>query len=281
MDLLGTFIINNIDIIALIISIIGLYFVGIQIKVANKQNRLQSDIVRRENALKMADYFIELIEKELGPCSLILNENKINDVYKGTKFTDFQYFDQAEMRSVLHLELSDMKTIYDNVEENYDALLKGYERATDYHDFDKKEIKILNIYSKYHWNEDEIRSNYTESDIELIIDEMDFYKYKLKRCYKRTQMNLLNKLEYLSMTFNCKIADDRLVYQSLHQEFLYIVRLYYGYIVCLNSKDGKDKYFTNIIKLYNSWSKIDDDLYKKSLKTERNAIIKSEYTTYK
>ncbi len=64
---------------------------------------------------------------------------------------------------------------------------------------------------------------------------------------------LLNKLEWFAMYFYLNVADEDAVYQSLHQNYLAVVNVLYYRIASVN-KDNGDKYYTNIIELYNLWS---------------------------
>lgn len=65
---------------------------------------------------------------------------------------------------------------------------------------------------------------------------------------------LLNDLEWFSMQCRYKVADEKLIYQSLHQSFLSEVQMLYRYI-CTHNINGEDKYYTNLIWLFNTWKK--------------------------
>ena len=78
----------------------------------------------------------------------------------------------------------------------------------------------------------------------------------------------LNKLEYIAMNFVSDIADDEIVYNSLHQLFFSYVELNYFYIAALNSNGKKDKFYMNIIELYKKWK----TKYIKDLIAEKNKI---------
>ena len=67
---------------------------------------------------------------------------------------------------------------------------------------------------------------------------------------------LLNQLEWFSMHFMSDIAEEKTVYQSLHQIYLKTIKLYYPHIAYLNRKGIKDKYYCNIIGLYVKWANI-------------------------
>lgn len=64
--------------------------------------------------------------------------------------------------------------------------------------------------------------------------------------------DVLNNLEYFAMAFTHKTADESVIYQSLHNSYISVVRLLY-YDISSNNRDGESKLFTNVIELYNIW----------------------------
>lgn len=68
----------------------------------------------------------------------------------------------------------------------------------------------------------------------------------------------LNDLEWFSMNFVCNLADDSIVYDSLHQTFLSNVAVLYYFISSLNI-NSCNKYYTNIIELFKKWKKMLDE----------------------
>lgn len=66
--------------------------------------------------------------------------------------------------------------------------------------------------------------------------------------------DLLNKLEYMCMSITSGVADDSYIYDSLHQTFLNTVQLLYIHVANRNI-DEKDKFYRNVIKVYNNWKK--------------------------
>lgn len=81
---------------------------------------------------------------------------------------------------------------------------------------------------------------------------------------------LLNILEWFSMNFVQGIADEKSVYQSLHQSFISIVHSLY-YFISKNNTQSCDKYYTNLIKLYNTWSKQKYESAQKEEKIKKQA----------
>ena len=81
--------------------------------------------------------------------------------------------------------------------------------------------------------------------------------------------SLLNNLEWFSMNFQYNLADEAVLYQSLHQTFLSnIWSLYLN--ICLNNQSGSDKYYTNIVWLFNYWKTRLRTLEEEALQAKHN-----------
>lgn len=113
-------------------------------------------------------------------------------------------------------------------------------------DFDIKELTCL-------YNETDI-SNYKK----ILSDNDPNGKIQDMIC------DILNTLEYQCMYISTKVADEKYIYNSLHQQFLKAISLLYFEIALINT-DNKDKYYTNIINVYNLWK----NKYIKFIKKER------------
>lgn len=74
--------------------------------------------------------------------------------------------------------------------------------------------------------------------------------------FAHVENSLLNKLEHFCMALNSEVADDAVLYPSLHQVFFSIVSSLYVFICNANDGNPTDRYFTHIIKVYNKWQKI-------------------------
>lgn len=65
---------------------------------------------------------------------------------------------------------------------------------------------------------------------------------------------LLNLLEWFGMNFRYGIADEELLYQSLHKTYLSMVWMLYPFISYQNTTN-EDKLFTNVVWLFDKWRK--------------------------
>lgn len=131
--------------------------------------------------------------------------------------------------------------------------------------FESFEIdKIINKVKFLHFEDfdlEELKSHYHEIDIieyKKLMDQND-PEHEI-RCISR---DILNSLEYLCMYIATNVADGKYIYNSLHQQFFKTISLLYFEISLINT-DNKDKYFTNIIHVYNQWKK----KYLKDIKNE-------------
>lgn len=70
--------------------------------------------------------------------------------------------------------------------------------------------------------------------------------------FKQDIIHLLNDLEWFSMNCMYNVADEKLLYQSLHQSFLSIVWMLY-YFISSNNTNNEDKTYTNTIALFVLW----------------------------
>ena len=87
-------------------------------------------------------------------------------------------------------------------------------------------------------------------------DKVDFSTETAKVYYRQffeLQNDICNELEYFAAAFVQGVADEDVVYRSLHQTYLRTVRLLYKLICTANSNSNSERYFTNVIKLYRIW----------------------------
>jgi len=74
----------------------------------------------------------------------------------------------------------------------------------------------------------------------------------------------MNKLEYFSMAFQQNVADEDVVYQSLHQSF-FDAMIFMYFPIASRNKTSYDKFFVNAIQLFNTWrDRLQSDKKKKA-----------------
>lgn len=80
--------------------------------------------------------------------------------------------------------------------------------------------------------------------------------------------NTLNQLEAICINISSKAAGSQFIYESLHQMFLSTIEILYLRI-SISNQNNVDKYYTNIISVYNMWNIQKDKDIKKLNKTNR------------
>ena len=96
--------------------------------------------------------------------------------------------------------------------------------------------------------------------------------------YDNLSAQLLNEIEYFSMCFNSKVADEEIVYQSLHQTFFSTVKVLYYKIAQQNSVP-KDKFYTHTICLYRSW--LERDIKNAKKQSQADELISKAFNPVK
>ena len=175
-----------------------------------------------------------------------------------------KYFEEILDTNTLIIELLSLTPLKEKIQK----LELNNIKKNLFNDFDIEELK--EIFPDYDKNK--VEYNYYELinklSLEKITNTYQFFrpnKYydEIQLCSSRN----LNKLEYFSMNFISDIGEDEIIYPSLHQVFFAYVEISYIYIASKNKATIKDKYYTNIIKLYTKWKK----RYLEELKREKEA----------
>ena len=120
--------------------------------------------------------------------------------------------------------------------------------------FEKLEIdKIINkidFLQLEDFDNEELKNIYDQKDIDSYIKIMNTGDPEGK--IRTLICNTLNRLEYLCMYISTNVANEKYIYNSLHQQFLSAIALLY-FEISMPNIDDKDKYYTNIIHVYNLW----------------------------
>lgn len=69
--------------------------------------------------------------------------------------------------------------------------------------------------------------------------------------------DFLNELEAIALSLRYNLADEKIIYQSLHQTLLNRMPCLYYFIAFHNTLDER-RYYTNLIWLYNKWLERDE-----------------------
>lgn len=130
-------------------------------------------------------------------------------------------------------------------------------------------------------NIDNLADRFSADDKSKIAFKLDLMAYINELAIEfDSQVNtVLNKLEWMSMYFNLGVADENVVYQSLHQTMLNTITALYIWISYRNT-DPCEKYYDNVITLFNRWhekrNKKRQEYTKKRKKLDKTGKISSK-----
>jgi hypothetical protein len=264
------------SIVGVIIALSGLLFIWFQFKLLRNQLLLYTreantrfDYQRKEKAIEMAKEFSKFLNTT-GYINSIMNNFEI---YKLINKEDFDYhnlidFDIEEVRAKFKLEINDIEIDLLLNKLSINEFARIYLISREYND------EFMSLYTLLNSNKFKCYAQKEIDDEKSIYDKNFKRKYnneliklgiKLRSEFPVEATTLLNKLEWFAMHFTTNLADDTVVYQSLHQVYLMTIKGLYFYIASKNTEGIKDKYYCHIIELYKRWS----DQYKSDKNIEK------------
>lgn len=206
-------------------------------------------------------------ERLMYRCEILGNviiKSELNEIFKydNLKPSTFKNFDKTELISLCN----DNETIISKVK----SILRSEEVQQLY--FRELDLRINQI--KKEDIENKIYSNEEAHNL-FILDNKD-----LPFKFDQLISSILNDLEYISMYISSQNTHSKYIYQSLHQFFIRTIKLL-APIICIFNKDYCDKYYTNIICVYNEWCRLRNiDLKNENKKKEKiNKILNPKIKT--
>ncbi|MBP3704785.1 MAG: hypothetical protein J6I98_04540 [Clostridia bacterium] len=196
----------------------------------------QKKRARKESACKLAQYYAENVIKKYSYVSSVFKICKtLEYINKTVELDQIRNFDNEEFEMILKDKEINPKEFMKKANEFDPFVILNCRIA---------QIDLISDRSK-------IYSEFIEKDEKddtLILKNASF----LINDFAQDITNLLNSLEWFSMNCNYRIADEELLYQSLHQTFLSTVWMLYAFIAS-NNTSNENKMYTNIIELFNLW----------------------------
>ena len=223
--------------------------------------------ISRKQQEKGAEISKLVSERLMYRCEILGNviiKSELNEIfqYNSLKPTVFKNFDKSELISLCN----DNETIIQKIK----SIVRSEELQQLY--FRELEIRINQI--KY---EDIKDKKYTDKEAHklFILDNKE-----LPFNFTQLITSILNDLEYISMYISSQNTHSKYIYQSMHQFFIKTIKLL-GPIISIFNKDYCDKYYTNIICVYNEWCRLRNiDLKKEIKKKEKiNKILNPKIKT--
>lgn len=191
------------------------------------------DIIRVQKAIDLSEYYKDYILSYKAPIEYIFNNSGISEILSKINPSKMKHFDDKELHTFLAdediISLKDAQkskeffTSVINANSIYDIGLNG---------------ELIKLYEKIN-NEE-----YSLSELDAKI---------LSTFLGKLITKVLNNMEFFALHFTHNVADESVVYKSLHQTYIDIVHTLY-YNISKNNLLSTTKYFTNIIELYETWN---------------------------
>lgn len=248
----------------IVIAIVGFSYTVKELKEMKLQRKQDRDSIILQHSMECANTFQEIIDDYINFIVSCLINTDYNSAINQIDYSDIKIFDRKEF-DILSSNKDSISKYYDLFDSNeyLDANIKSIANSyllkhdTNFDDYNK--INILNC-CDWDLNEQEKQilnsHDYSNSIYQDVLEKwknISYYKTMLIGYFHANVSTLLNKLEAFALHLNTNLADEEILYPSLHQTYLKIVKYLYPHICCLNSKNTADKYYTNIIELYNKW----------------------------
>lgn len=248
--LIGTFLTKNnlVGWLTMLSAIASAFF-------ALKAYLLQKKRAKKDSACDLAKYYSNSVLKRSVLITNVFKHSKVHDFFRNAfpidKISDF---DKEELSSFLSQK--------DLTEEDVKQKVRG---------IDPELILNVRMYASHQPTERSLLfRDFTYKDSQTnevkIINEPF-----LREDFMQEITDLLNELEWFSMCCNYGIADEKLLYQSLHQTFISNVWMLY-FFISVNNANNADKYYTNIIKLFRKWNKRVTKIKTKTLKKKQKLL---------
>ncbi len=232
-----------VQIIVGISMIIGAIVAVWQYVLTARSKRTQIANDRVEKAVKLSEYYKNNILNKMVTIRYVFEKSGVKKILDKIKPGEMKNFDGDELKTML--SKSDIEEIQKII--NSKKMVAIIEEAD----------RLYRLNLRYLKHAEEIKDN--DPEIQQVT----------KKLMSQIVNELLNNMEYFAMHFTHNVADESVVYQSLHQTYLQIVQMSY-YNIAINNKADGTQYYTNVVDLYKIWYKVQKENYEKTVQSGRN-----------
>lgn len=198
------------------------------------------EIIQVQRAIDLAEYYKDNILKFYPAIIYVFKNSKIYDIIDSIKLDQLHDFDEHEINMLFsQKDIMRLKQL-----QTSDEFCKSVLEANTIYELGLN-IPAIKESVKGEDNKTHITLEYNKTLIALA-----FMSNLVK--------DLLNNLEYFALHFHHYTADESVVYQSLHQSYLETVQIMY-YFIAKTNNNSTDKYYTNIIWLFDTWRQKQSD----------------------
>lgn len=228
------------QIVTSIYVITGVVVAGWQYYLASSDSRRNLQITQYQKAIDLSEYYKDNILHYLPAIRYVFTESGALEDLKSITLDKMKLFNHRELQQILtEKQIQKLKDLQKNPK-----FIRGIIEANDIYG-----LKFV-LHTKFVEIEDE--NGNKKKTISLNQDAI------VIAFMSSIIMRTLNNMEFFAMHFNTNVADDSVVYQSLHQTYLELMPLVYYYIANQNVSEA-DKFYTNAIWLFHKWKKMTDE----------------------
>ena len=248
--------------VGVIIAIAAFIYTAKQLKEMKLQRKLDRDSIVLQHSMECANSFQLIIDEYINFVVSCLINTDFNSAINQISYSDIKIFDKKEF-DLLSSNSKSIGKYYDyfdnddHIISNIKNIASCYLTRTDIEFDEYNKIQLLN-YCDWELDEKEldVLKDINNPNYQNVLNKgrnLTYYKTMLISYFHSNVSTLLNKLESFALHLNSNLADEEILYPSLHQTYLKVIKYLYPHICYLNSKNIADKYFTNIVELYNNW----------------------------
>lgn len=237
-----------------IATILSMIFVAWQTLLLRKTYQYNCDWQEKEKAAKLAAEYKDNIIPSMGYISAVLKGTGTMDILKDIHADNIEQFNQTELFRLTNGRIIEEVEAVQQRPDTIRILLGNRGRFGQVYN---KKLHNINseLIAKWYNTRDNVKDQ-DGKEIKITAGEEAVLLSALWYEYNSVVTDALNNLEYFAMHFVSGIADDTVIFQSLHQTYLSVVQMLY-YNIAVQNVYEKDKYYTNVICLYKRWREKD------------------------
>lgn len=248
------------QIVASVFVIIGSVIAGWQyiLTASAERNKIEKDNIQK--AINLSEYYKDNILNQYAIIKFVFKEIGIFDIIKEFDIKKMRDFDAFESKNIITPEQRKRIEAINKSSKLIKAVI---------------EMEIIFGMDLHIKKFTDIRYSENENTIEVKI-------VNAEAIYREFTNNIvscvLNNLEFFALHFTHGVADESVIYQSLHQSYLELCQMLYYEISSMN-EEGCHNYYTNIVDLYNKWYKRSEDIendlaYNRRKSVDRGTVAK-------
>ena len=251
-----TILINGISLenLSIILGIIGIVFTAGWALYQFDKSKISS---QQEKASDIAKIFSSGLLHKCGILIAVFDNSPLKPIIEKID-KPFYHFTTDELREI---------TENDDFPRNYKKMKHEIDFDYRYHRILEKGITLNCEYEKKYLNQKDHHYTTEEARNLFILDNKD-----LPFHFMGLVDDVLNSLEHICISISSHAAGSTFIYQSLHQMFFDTIKVLSLEICSRNNGKYSDKFYTNIIHVYNEWQKI----YTRSTAHEKNKKDKNK-----